>query len=338
MLVGGFDCYERIALNCEKALKILGYDVYRFDYVNLSDYSSKFSFGISSNLIRDAFIVRMNEEFFSKATTVRLDLILIIKGEIILPESLLYIKRELDVPIVTWWMDDPLFEWHEDLPVPRENIHNSLKLFDHFFVFDSYHIPRLNRLGARNVYWLPLAADPDEYSHLPLSNTELSYYGSDVSFVGSAFRFRGKILVELVDDFNLKLWGGRWLNEKLKKVAVNENILPPGEVSKVCNASKINLSLCHYQSVFGPNLRVFEVLASGGFLIAENLADLHKLFKVGEEMVCYESSIYDLKDKIKYYLDYPEEQKAIAEAGHKRVIENHTYLHRMKELLRIVVS
>jgi len=336
LLVGGFNWFEGIALNCENALKKLGHEVCRFEYATLSNYSPRFSFGITSNsMIRDFSVVQMNEGFFSKVEAVKSDLILIIKGETILPEVLLNIKKELNIPIATWWMDDPLFEWHEDLPVARENISNSLKLFDHFFVFDSYHIPRLKRLGIRSVHWLPLAVDPNDYYPLALSDTELSYYGSDVSFAGSAYRSRGRVLIELM-DFNLKLWGGNWLNEGLKKVTTKRGeIISTEEACKIYNATKINLSLCHQQSVFGPNLRVFEILAPGGFLITENLADLHKLFKVGEEIVCYDG-VEDLKDKIKYYLAHPEERKAIAEAGHRRVIENHTYLHRMKELLNIV--
>lgn len=335
LLVGGFKWFERMATNCEKALKVLGHEVHGFEYANLSDYSPEFSGGVSSDLIRGFFIVQMNREFLNKVNTIKPDLVLIIKGESILPEALKKIK-EADIPVVTWWMDDPLFEWFEDLPVAYENIYNSLRFFDHFFIFDSYHIPRLKRLGARNVHWLPLAVDPNDYHPFALSDTELSYYGSDISFAGSAFRFRGRILINLV-DFDLQIWGGNWQNEKLKKLTVKEGILPPEEVVKVYNATKINLNLTHPQSVFGPNLRVFEVLAAGGFLMTEDLADLHKLFKIGKEIVCYKN-IEDLKDKIKYYLAHPEKRKAIAEAGHKKVVENHTYLHRMKELLEIVAK
>jgi len=327
-LVGRFNWFGNWAKNCEKALKSLGHNVFLFDYRSLETAPPP-------SLIKPSFPLYMNQELVNSVFNFKPDLILILKGETIFPETLAKIKELLDVPIATWWLDDPLFEWREDLPVVRGNIIQALSYFDYFFVFDSYHIPRLKRLGTRNAYWLPTASF-DDYHPLTLSDDELSYYESDVSFVGTAYRCRGRILIELT-NFNLKLWGGKWINTKLSKITAKEDILHPWEAAKVYNATKINLTLCHHQSVFGPNLRTFEILASGGFLITENLTDLYKLFKVGEEIVCYEN-IDDLKDKIEYYLAHPNERNAITEAGYKKVIENHTYFHRMQKILDIVLG
>jgi len=69
------------------------------------------------------------------------------------------------------------------------------------------------------------------------------------------------------------------------------------------------------------NLRVFETLASGGFLLTEQLepqAGQQNVFKDGEHLICYKGSA-DLIAKCRYYLEHPEERQRIAKAGHAKV-------------------
>ena len=71
------------------------------------------------------------------------------------------------------------------------------------------------------------------------------------------------------------------------------------------------------------NLRVFETLASGGFLLTEKLepqAGLETLFKDGEHLVCYNGK-QDLIEKCQYYLEHTTERNRIAAAGYQRVRE-----------------
>jgi spore maturation protein CgeB len=37
--------------------------------------------------------------------------------------------------------------------------------------------------------------------------------------------------------------------------------------------------------------------------------------------------------KAKHYLEHPEERNEIARRGNRKVLENHTYIHRIKEIL-----
>ena len=56
------------------------------------------------------------------------------------------------------------------------------------------------------------------------------------------------------------------------------------------------------------------------------------MFVPGEDFVYYESK-EDLLRKAGYYLDHEEERKAIAKNGHDKVAANHTYRHRVREML-----
>ena len=67
--------------------------------------------------------------------------------------------------------------------------------------------------------------------------------------------------------------------------------------------------------------RTFEVPGAGGFLLTENAAALEKFYIPGEEIVTF-CSISELADKIKYYLNHPQERDEIARAGFSRTGAN----------------
>ncbi|MGB9715905.1 MAG: glycosyltransferase family protein, partial [Thermodesulfovibrionales bacterium] len=60
-----------------------------------------------------------------------------------------------------------------------------------------------------------------------------------------------------------------------------------------------------------------------------------KVFKPNQEIICYRT-IDELKKLIEYYLKHPEERVQIAEAAYHRVLMEHTYDHRAKEILDII--
>jgi hypothetical protein len=83
------------------------------------------------------------------------------------------------------------------------------------------------------------------------------------------------------------------------------------------------------------NMRVFEVLAAGGFLVTDRLspqAGLERLFRRGEEYVDYETAD-DLLRKLQYYLARPQECIEIAKAGHAAYLRAHQPAQRIRDLL-----
>jgi hypothetical protein len=80
------------------------------------------------------------------------------------------------------------------------------------------------------------------------------------------------------------------------------------------------------------NMRVFEVLADGGFVLAEDNAALRDLFEVGTEVVAWKG-IQDLFEKVEHFLAHPDEAAAIAARGRARVLRDHTLRHRVVSML-----
>lgn len=75
-------------------------------------------------------------------------------------------------------------------------------------------------------------------------------------------------------------------------------------------------------------LRVFDVLACGGFLLAHHNAELEELFVVGEELETWRT-LPELVEKVRHYLDRPEDRQRIAAAGRARVLRDHTVRGRL---------
>ena len=76
-------------------------------------------------------------------------------------------------------------------------------------------------------------------------------------------------------------------------------------------------------------------MACGGFVLSDRQKDVLALFKDGEHLVTFGDG-KDLVDKIKYFLQHPEERKRIAVAGRREVLNKHTYTHRMQNLLSLI--
>jgi spore maturation protein CgeB len=62
---------------------------------------------------------------------------------------------------------------------------------------------------------------------------------------------------------------------------------------------------------------------------------LEQFFEIGKEMVVYQD-VDDLADKIRYYLRHETEREAIAEAGYRRVLRDHSYAQRFREIFSTI--
>ncbi|QBK04421.1 glycosyltransferase family 1 protein [Hylemonella gracilis] len=83
------------------------------------------------------------------------------------------------------------------------------------------------------------------------------------------------------------------------------------------------------------NMRLYEATGVGSLLITDRKDNLGEIFEVGKEVVAY-SSQEEAAELIRYYLDHPEEAAAIARAGQARTLREHTYRHRMEELVPVL--
>lgn len=100
----------------------------------------------------------------------------------------------------------------------------------------------------------------------------------------------------------------------------------------VFKTAKINLNISLRSIKSGIPLRAFDIMGAGGFLLTNYQADFLELFTPNEDFVYFESQ-EDLLGKIDYYLAHEDERLQITENGFKKVAQNHTYKHRIAEII-----
>ena len=79
-------------------------------------------------------------------------------------------------------------------------------------------------------------------------------------------------------------------------------------------------------------MRVFDVLACGGFVLAERSSALAELFEIGAEVDCY-ASADELETKVAHYLAHPDSARAIARRGRDAVCARHGMDARVAHML-----
>lgn len=157
----------------------------------------------------------------------------------------------------------------------------------------------------------------------------------DIGFVGGYWPYKGQVISKYlfpmlnnVGEYNVKIFGNQpW--------PVNQycGLISDQDTKNLFVSAKIspNLSEPHAQK-YGIDLneRIFKILYAGGFCIS----DYVKSYEMFEEGVVLCESPEDFRQKIKYYLDRPEEREQISSKGHTIVKNSHTGFHRASDIMK----
>ncbi len=216
--------------------------------------------------------------------------------------------------------------------------------YDYWFVIQQGDcLDALKRAGAAHAHYLPMAADPTVHRPMTLTAAEQQEYGADVSFVGAGYANRRTFLPQwLSHEWTMKLWGNEWggasdLSGVLQR---NGTRIDTDTCMKVFNATAVNLNL-HSCSGTGldpqpdfVNPRTFELAACGAFQLVDDRTLLPDLF-TSDEVVSFQRT-EDVPRLIRTWLTETERRHGYAEASRRRVLRDHTYRHRLRELLATV--
>lgn len=139
--------------------------------------------------------------------------------------------------------------------------------------------------------------------------------------------------VNALCDFGVVAWGDRgWGQLAQTGIEYRGSAAHGEELTRIYNATAVNLDI---NRIYQPDIitmRVFDVLATGGFLLAEHSEALAQAFVIDEELVSYRS-LDELREKLAHYLAHPAEARRIAERGRARVLREHTIAARLKRML-----
>lgn len=192
-------------------------------------------------------------------------------------------------------------EWRVDMAKNAE--------FDH--VFCAQYPGTQLEWGTRNVYWLPLACDPE--IHKPDRYYDKVY---DVCFIGNTQPGWQSRRIERLDKL-FKAVPNFWTGNRFFQ-----------EATKVYAQSRIVFNSAHSNDI---NMRVFEAMCSGSLL----LTDKQNWNGLWEPDIYFgEYTDKDMADRALYYLKYDYRREEMAKRAQAFVVEKHKYIDRAKEMLK----
>ncbi|MCC6697864.1 MAG: glycosyltransferase [Candidatus Hydrogenedentes bacterium] len=244
-------------------------------------------------------------------------------------ERLQKLRKDFE-PSLLFWVDSGIREIPGDiasLSIPRVgyvidtqfalDIRLELaKRFDFTFLAQRTHVRDFIEAGVPNVAWMPLGCSPELHAVEPL---ERIY---DVAFVGG-----------IPDDPSHRR---RRLLDAVRKRFPNSCIgqFWPADMARIYAQAKIVINIAADRDV---NMRVFEAMASGALLITDEAEGLEELFEDGKHLVIYRNDDA-VPDVIERYLADGPSRERIAAEGRKLVFAKHTYQHRTRQMILMVLE
>ncbi len=185
----------------------------------------------------------------------------------------------------------------------------------------------------------------------------------DFAFIGSVFKQskfhveRERLLLYLIENTNLQIWSDikkpafslrRKISEIFKRRNDSANEIddrlanrthPPVfglemfqqlRDSRVVFNNHIDIS-----PVSASNMRLFETTGVGACLLTDKKKNLPELFEPEKEVLTYDSA-EECVEKLKFILENEDERRAIAEAGQRRTLREHTFANRAERIDEII--
>ena len=198
-----------------------------------------------------------------------------------------------------------------------------VSLYDVHVTTKSFNVAELPDLGARDVFFVDNAFDPETHRPLDLSEAERRRFGADVGFVGTFERERADVMLSLArQGVRVTVHGARWerFRGRHENLVIRREVLDGLDYARAVNATKINLGFLRKAYRDLQTTRSIEIPACGGFLLAERTDEHRRLFEEGVETEFF-ASIDELVVKIRYYLARDDQRRSIAAAGRRRCLE-----------------
>jgi hypothetical protein len=198
-------------------------------------------------------------------------------------------------------------------------------------------VDALMQLGARAAHPLYYAADPDLFSPVKVAAQDI-----DVLFYGHGREYREAWVDSMLTAPSNALPDARFAARGTKLGDIGRTELLPylsfSKLREYACRSKLNLCITRmaHASVFASSsARPFELASMGCCIVANPYEGLETWFEPGKEIFVALSE-EEAIDRYRYLLTHEAERLAAGEAARERVLKEHTFRHRARQLLEIV--
>lgn len=252
----------------------------------------------------------------------------------------LHYFQQQNIQRIVWLTEDPYY---------TDRVVKKLPYFDLIFTINRRSLSYYKQLGYNHVFHLPLATDDEIF--FPRKKQRL--YESDICFVGAPYPDRIELVHHLLNETShhlllIGLWEKHLSFSLMDKVTVINRWLPPNRVAAYYSNAKIvinthrpanatfneNNAKVENESI---NNRTFDINGCAAFQLIEDMPDLRQHFTVEKELVSFQSPS-ELITFIDYYMKNEQLRKEIGENGRKRVLRQHTFSERIKQMSELIRS
>ena len=215
-----------------------------------------------------------------------------------------------------------------------------MKRYDYFFTVCRGQVESFKKQDV-NAYFLPEGFSPYMRNLNFLSYSSKKKY--DITFIGqigskTVHQERMPLLKSIIDFYsNTRIWGALFDNEtEILKHHAQRPTFNDIEHSRIVAESRINLGHSGWSHIDGYfSARNYRIMGTGGFLLANHSKNVEEFFEPDVEAVFYKDN-QECLDKIKYYLKNESEREAISKKGILKVLQKHTFNHRLEEMIKII--
>lgn len=250
------------------------------------------------------------------------------------PPTFIHWLRQKGIKTAVWLTEDPYY---------TDRSLNIIPAFDVIHSISKQSVEYYKQQGFQAVFHTALGTDLNMYQPRPIQR-----YEADLCLVGYPYKERVNLVHRLLTETNYSLvLAGDWQKNLPSMVDMGRVKLfkwqKPKIVASLYSSAKIVLNL-HRSAVddFNENSakiintsinnRTFDVASCSAFQLIDWKDDLPSYFIPNEEIVTFHS-IDELFAQIHDYLQQPLLRKSIAHNGQKRVMKEHTFLHRLEKIL-----
>jgi hypothetical protein len=313
-------------------LRRLGQEVIPFD-TNAFLFTPGLARRLQCRFPAGPLIARVNQALRRVAEESRPDLLWLDKPVFFTPATIAAIRRG-GAYTVCYNQDNPFGPRRDPGWMQFRRIYRQLDLHCLFRTADQprYEGWKLNHIPIQLSYDLAVHFPPP-------TDWSVAEQTRAVSYIGSPYEERPQFLRTLATQYGIPvaIAGPRWdrfLNPaELKQFAWQGELLER-EYRETIWRSRINLAFVTRLNEEDVAHKAFEITACGGFLLALRTTGHRSSFEEGKEAEFF-SSVEECAAKCRYYLDHPEERKAIARRGQLRALssgyDNDTQLRRVLE-------
>lgn len=202
-------------------------------------------------------------------------------------------------------------------------------LFDWYFFISRSAVEAAAQAGYAHASYLGHAVNPERFCRQP---DAVKQY--DACFVGNWSPHRQchvEAMLEVTP--NVAIYGRKWRRNNLMRPqvlkAVKGSWIDGDDLNRLYNQSRVVVNVTNWgagsgKARSGMNMRIFEVPASGAFLLTDESREMEEFVTPGQHIGVYEGCA-GLAAQLRHFLANEAERETIADAGSRRVRECYTY-------------